>query len=90
MRTAVSPSFIDRTPLYAEPQYCAAVKDIKLKNAPAGKIKIEFAICHTKDDTESLFSFVNNISTVEGGYHETGFHNGLLKVFTAAQYCGSA
>lgn len=70
----------DRTPLYAEPQYCAAVKDIKLKNAPAGKIKIEFAICHTKDDTESLFSFVNNISTVEGGYHETGFHNGLLKV----------
>lgn len=70
----------DRTPLYAQPQYCSAIKDIKLKNAPEGKIKIEFALCHTKDDTESLFSFVNNISTVEGGYHETGFHNGLLKV----------
>ena len=27
-----------------------------------------------------MFSFVKNISTVEGGYHETGFHNGLLKV----------
>ena len=70
----------DRTPLYAQPLSCSTVKDIHLKNAAAGKIKIEFALCHTKDDSESLFSFVNNISTVEGGYHETGFHNGLLKV----------
>ena len=70
----------DRTPLYKEPLYYSAVKDIQLKGTPASKIKIEFSICHTKDDTESLFSFVNNISTVEGGYHETGFHNGLLKV----------
>ncbi len=70
----------DRTPLYAEPLSCSDVRDIQLKGAPKGKIKIEFALCHTKDDTESLYSFVNNISTVEGGYHETGFHNGLLKV----------
>lgn len=70
----------DRAPLYNIPLYCSTVKDIHLKGAPAGKIKIEFALCHTRDDTESLFSFVNNISTVEGGYHETGFHNGLLKV----------
>ncbi len=70
----------DRVPLYNIPLYCSTVKDIHLKGAPAGKIKIEFALCHTRDDTESLFSFVNNISTVEGGYHETGFHNGLLKV----------
>ena len=55
------------------------IKDIKVKGADAGKIKIEFAVCHTKDDEESLYSFVNNICTVEGGYHETGFHNGLLK-----------
>lgn len=68
-----------KSPLYAEPLYYSAIKDIQIKGAPAGKIKIEFAVCHTKDDTESLYSFVNNISTVEGGYHETGFHNGLLK-----------
>lgn len=68
-----------KSPLYAEPLYYSAVRDIQIKGAPAGKIKIEFAVCHTKDDTESLYSFVNNISTVEGGYHETGFHNGLLK-----------
>lgn len=69
----------DKTPLYAQPLYYSVVKDIQVKGAPAGKIKIEFALAHTKDDEESLFSFVNNISTVEGGYHETGFHNGLLK-----------
>ena len=68
-----------KTPLYAEPLYYSDIKDIQVKGAPAGKIKIEFAMCHTKDDTESLFSFVNNISTVEGGYHENGFHLGLLK-----------
>lgn len=69
----------DKTELYPEPIYYSAVKDIQVKGAPAGQIKVEFALSHTKDDNESLFSFVNNISTVEGGYHETGFHNGLLK-----------
>jgi DNA gyrase subunit B len=68
-----------KTPLYATPLYYCTTKDIHIKGAPAGKIKIEFALSHTKDDEESLFSFVNNISTVEGGYHETGFHSGLLK-----------
>ncbi len=69
----------DKTPLYAEPLYYSTVKDIQLKGQPLGKIKIEYALCHTKDDVESLFSFVNNISTIEGGYHETGFRNGLMK-----------
>lgn len=69
----------DKTALYSSPLYYSAVKDVQIKGAPIGKIKIEFALAHTKDDSESLFSFVNNISTVEGGYHETGFHNGLLK-----------
>ncbi len=65
--------------LYAEPLYYSATRDIQIKGAPAGKIKVEFAIAHTKDDVENIFSFVNNISTIEGGYHETGFHSGLLK-----------
>ncbi len=69
----------DTPALYPEPLYYSAVKDIQIKGAPAGKIKVEFAFAHTKADNESLYSFVNNISTVEGGYHETGFHNGLLK-----------
>jgi len=69
----------DKTPLYSQPLYYCDIKDIQIKGAPAGKIKVEFALCHTKDDTESLYSFVNNISTVEGGYHETAFRSGLLK-----------
>ncbi len=69
----------DKTPLYSQPLYYSVVKDIQLKGQAPAKIKIEYALCHTKDDVESLFSFVNNISTIEGGYHETGFRNGLLK-----------
>ena len=70
----------DKVPLYNSPLYCTSIQDITLKGHAPAKIKIDFAISHTKDDAESLFSFVNNISTVEGGYHETGFHNGLLKI----------
>ncbi len=68
-----------KTALYPQPLYYSAIKDIQVKGAPAGKIKVEFALAHTKDDEENLYSFVNNISTVEGGYHEIGFHNGVLK-----------
>ena len=70
----------DNSPLYSNPVYYSATKEVQIKGAPAGNIKVEFSFCHTKDDNESMFSFVNNISTVEGGYHETGFYNGLLKV----------
>ena len=70
----------DKAPLYPQPLYCSMIKDLKLKGKAESKIKIEFALCHTKEDNESLFSFVNNISTIEGGYHETGFRNGLLKI----------
>ena len=57
--------------LYPVPIYYQAVKN---------KVAVKFAIQHTTDFTESLFSFVNNIPTPEGGYHETGFRSGLVKV----------
>ena len=59
-----------KSPLYSEPIGYKTEKD---------GILIEFAIQHTGDFTESLFSFVNNIPTPEGGYHETGFRAGLTK-----------
>ncbi len=46
-------------------------------------ILVEFAIQHTTDFTESLFSFVNNIPTPEGGTHESGFRSGLTRVLNA-------
>lgn len=56
--------------LYSVPVYYQATKN---------NIAVEFAIQHTTDFTESLFSFVNNIPTPEGGYHETGFRSGLVR-----------
>ncbi|MBQ7879834.1 MAG: DNA topoisomerase IV subunit B, partial [Clostridia bacterium] len=57
--------------LYAAPIYYKAEKN---------GILVEFAIQHTGDYTESIFSFVNNIPTPEGGYHEIGFKAGLARV----------
>ncbi len=57
--------------LYAQPIYYSAVKN---------DIVVEFAIQHTGDYTENIYSFVNNIPTPEGGYHEMGFKSGLVRV----------
>ena len=57
--------------LYAAPIYYKTVKN---------DIQVEFAIQHTDGYSESMFSFVNNIPTPEGGYHEMGFHSGLTRV----------
>ena len=43
-------------------------------------ILIEFAIQHTDSYTESVFSFVNNIPTPEGGTHEVGFKSGVTRI----------
>jgi len=43
-------------------------------------IKVEIAIQHTDSYNESVFSFVNNISTGDGGTHEVGFKSGLTRV----------
>ncbi len=39
------------------------------------------AIQYTDGYTESLFSYVNNIPTAEGGTHETGFRSAFTKAF---------
>ncbi|MBP5242299.1 MAG: DNA gyrase subunit B [Clostridia bacterium] len=60
-----------KTALYKTPLYYSAMKD---------GILVEFAVQHTSDYTESMYSFVNNIPTPEGGYHEMGFRSGLTRV----------
>ena len=57
--------------LYDLPVYAKTEKD---------GILIEFAIQHTDSYTESVFSFVNNIPTPEGGTHEVGFKSGVTKI----------
>lgn len=57
--------------LYAQPIYYKAVKN---------NIQVEFSLQHTADYSQRIFSFVNNIPTPEGGYHEIGFKSGLTRV----------
>jgi DNA gyrase subunit B len=46
-----------------------------------GEIPIEIAIQYTTSYSENIYSFANNISTVEGGTHLEGFKRSLTKVF---------
>ena len=42
-------------------------------------VRIALAIQHTDDYSESIFSYVNNIPTAEGGMHEMGFKAGFTR-----------
>ena len=57
--------------LFSQPIYYKATKN---------NIQVEFAIQHTGDYSQRIFSFVNNIPTPDGGYHEMGFKSGLTRV----------
>ena len=41
----------------------------------------EVALCYTDSYSETLLSFANNINTIDGGTHETGFKTALTRVF---------
>jgi DNA gyrase subunit B len=47
----------------------------------SGDFHMSVAIQYNDGYTESVFSYVNNIPTTEGGMHETGFKAALTKVF---------
>ena len=47
----------------------------------AGEVPVEIAIQYTSSYSENIYTFVNNINTVEGGTHLEGFKRALTKVF---------
>ncbi|HKL73584.1 MAG TPA: DNA gyrase subunit B [Clostridia bacterium] len=47
----------------------------------AQNFELQLAVQHVKSFTEKTYSFVNNIKTTEGGYHETGFKSAFTKCF---------
>ena len=47
----------------------------------AGEVPVEIAIQYTTAYSENIYTFVNNINTVEGGTHLEGFKRSLTKVF---------
>lgn len=61
-----------KSPLYSEIIYCEGEKD---------GVFVEVALQHNDSYTENTYSFVNNITTPEGGTHLAGFKNGLTKTF---------
>ena len=57
---------IHQTPIYIE-------KD--------GDVPVEISLQYTTAYTENIYTFVNNINTIEGGTHLEGFKRGITKVF---------
>ena len=57
---------LHKTPIYIE-------KD--------GEVPVEIAIQYTSSYSENIYTFVNNINTIEGGTHLEGFKRALTKVF---------
>ncbi len=60
-----------KSPIYKPAVYIEGENDL---------VKLGLAIQHTDGYTESIFSYVNNIPTSEGGTHEVGFKTALTKV----------
>lgn len=60
-----------KKPLHPEPVYFEAVKE---------GVDIELALQYNDGYNESVFSFVNNINTREGGTHLVGFKTALTRV----------
>ena len=59
-----------KVPLYSDVIYCEGTKD---------GVFVEVAMQHNDSYTESIYSFVNNVNTPEGGTHLAGLKNALTK-----------
>ena len=55
--------------------------DIIYCEGQRGDVYVEVALQHNDSYQESTYSFVNNITTPEGGTHLTGFRNAITKTF---------
>ena len=67
-------SYLNRgnTPLYNDVIYFEGLKN---------GVYVEVALQHNDAYNESIYSFVNNINTPEGGMHLAGFRNAITKTF---------
>ena len=61
-----------KVPIYEYVIYCEGTKE---------KVMVEVAMQHNDNYSESIYTFVNNINTPEGGTHLSGFKNALTKTF---------
>lgn len=59
----------------------ALYEDIMYFEGTKNNVYVEVALQHNDAFNESVYSFVNNINTPEGGTHLIGFRNALTKTF---------
>ncbi|MGP2435490.1 DNA topoisomerase IV subunit B, partial [Listeria monocytogenes] len=64
----------NRTPIITHPLYVEGLDE-------ATNVAVEVALTYNDDFKEHIFSYVNNINTIEGGTHVTGFRTALTRVF---------
>lgn len=62
----------NKVALHEEPIYIEGIKD---------NVSVEVALQYNDGYTENIFSFANNIDTVEGGTHLVGFKTALTRAF---------
>ncbi|MFA5102064.1 MAG: DNA topoisomerase (ATP-hydrolyzing) subunit B [Candidatus Thermoplasmatota archaeon] len=61
----------NKTPLHPKPIYLQGEKE---------SVQVEIALQYTDGYTENIFTFANNINTMEGGTHLIGFKGALTRV----------
>ena len=64
----------NRTSLISDPLYVEGRDETT-------NVAVEVALTYNDDFKEHIFSYVNNINTIEGGTHVTGFRTALTRVF---------
>jgi DNA gyrase subunit B len=64
----------NRTPLIGTTLYFEGLDE-------TSNVAVEVAMTYNNDFKEHIFSYVNNINTIEGGTHVTGFRQALTRVF---------
>ena len=62
----------NKVALHEEPIYIEGIKD---------NVSVEVALQYNDGYTENIFSFANNIDTIEGGTHLVGFKTALTRAF---------
>ena len=58
--------------------YTEGAEEVTIGKDKKIRIYVEVCLQYTTDYTSRIFSFCNNIQTIDGGTHEVGFRNALL------------
>lgn len=74
-----------RSPLHQEPIFISDTRPLTERGT--GEVSVEIALQYNDSYNEAVYSFANNINTVEGGSHLVGFRTALTR--TINRYIGS-